>query len=397
MIGFVKVCLTFIQLKLLVVGGDCNASAVYVHKFPEVVFFAFKTKLTPVIKVMHGVKGRDADYGLYKRLDKIFHVYIIQLLIIIRKQKPSYSRYKISRDTFCKQLTTSKKRIIIKSLNYGKGYNMSTKNFSCRFLPQGEEKSITHMCFAAHYDDIEFMAYHGILQCFGKNDKWFGGVVVTDGAGSPRSGLYASYTDEQMKSVRLVEQKKAAVIGEYGVMYCLGYTSSEVKQGDREVVDKIAEIIAENKPEIIYTHNPADKHDTHCAVALRVIAAIRQLPVELRPKKLLGCEVWRDLDWVNDDEKLFLDVSGHPNIAMSLASVFDSQIQGGKRYDLACDGRRLANATYYASHSTDTAERANYAIDMTPLISGGDVIDFIDGYIDSFKNDVDSRIKRLKG
>ena len=131
---------------------------------------------------------------------------------------------------------------------------MSTKNFSCRFLPQGEEKSITHMCFAAHYDDIEFMAYHGILQCFGKNDKWFGGVVVTDGAGSPRSGLYASYTDEQMKSVRLVEQKKAAVIGEYGVMYCLGYTSSEVKQGDRKVVDKIAEIIAENKPEIIYTH-----------------------------------------------------------------------------------------------------------------------------------------------
>ena len=105
--------------------------------------------------------------------------------------------------------------------------------------------------------------------------------------------------------------------------------------------------------------------------------------------------MWRDLDWVNDDEKIFMDVSGHPNIAMSLASVFDSQIQGGKRYDLACDGRRLANATYYASHATDTAERANYAIDMTPLIECGDAAEFISEYIDSFRKDVNARIKRL--
>ena len=47
-----------------------------------------------------------------------------------------------------------------------------------------------------------------IAECFGKQDKWFGGVVVTDGRGSPRSGLYADYTDEEMKSVRITEQKK---------------------------------------------------------------------------------------------------------------------------------------------------------------------------------------------
>lgn len=80
------------------------------------------------------------------------------------------------------------------------------------FVPDGEEQAAalrrtTHLCISAHQDDIEFMAYGPISECFGKKDKWFTGVVVTDGAGSPRSGLYADYTDEDMKAIRIVEQK----------------------------------------------------------------------------------------------------------------------------------------------------------------------------------------------
>ena len=81
------------------------------------------------------------------------------------------------------------------------------------FLPDGEKKKITHLCVAAHFDDVEFMAYHGVLECFGKEDAWFASAVMTDGAGSPRSGLYGDYTDEQMKAVRIKEQRKAAVVG----------------------------------------------------------------------------------------------------------------------------------------------------------------------------------------
>lgn len=265
------------------------------------------------------------------------------------------------------------------------------------FLPQGEKKKITHMCIAAHFDDVEFMAYHGVLQCFGKEDKWFASVVVTDGAGSPRSGLYGDYTDEQMKAVRIREQQKAAVVGEYGAAYNLDFTSKEVKDGDENVVKELAEVIKECRPDVIYTHNPADKHDTHLSVCLRVIAAIKSLPDEYKPKKLIGCEVWRSLDWVNDEQKVLLDVSAHPNISMSLSSVFDSQIQGGKRYELACDGRRLANATFFASHATDEAERLNYAIDMSPLMRGGDVKEYIDDYIRAFENDVMDRITKFEG
>ena len=68
----------------------------------------------------------------------------------------------------------------------------------------------THLCVAAHQDDIEIMAYHGVAECFGRKDKWFTGVVVTNGAGSPRTGIYGDFTDEEMQQVRVGEQRKAA-------------------------------------------------------------------------------------------------------------------------------------------------------------------------------------------
>ena len=72
------------------------------------------------------------------------------------------------------------------------------------YIPDGEQQDkaisrTTHLAISAHQDDIEFMAYAPIAECFGKTDKWFGGVVVTDGAGSPRSGLYANYRAEESR------------------------------------------------------------------------------------------------------------------------------------------------------------------------------------------------------
>lgn len=269
------------------------------------------------------------------------------------------------------------------------------------FIPDGKPaddalKRTTCMAISAHHDDIEIMAYHGIEQCFGRNDEWFCGVVVTNGAGSPRDGIYEKYTDEEMQKVRKLEQKKAAYVGEYGAMALLGYTSSETKDcKNNDVLEEIKELIKEARPKVVYTHNLADKHDTHVAVAIRVISAIRSLPVELRPQKVYGCEVWRSLDWVNDDEKILFDVSAHTNIAAAVLGVHDSQICGGKRYDLAADGRRLANATYSESHGTDSSTALSYAMDLTPLIMDDslDISQYIQSYIERFRNDVVNRIK----
>ncbi len=256
----------------------------------------------------------------------------------------------------------------------------------------------THMAISAHQDDIEMMAYDGILRCFGKDNQWFFAVVVTDGAGSPRTGLYKNFTDEKMKAVRKLEQKKAAFLGEYGLLALLDYTSPSVKDPlDHNIIDDLKELIKAAKPEIIYTHNPADRHDTHLGTVIKTVQAIRELPVEVHPQKLYGCEVWRSLDWVNDDEKVLFDTSTHPNIAAALVEVFDSQISGGKRYDLATQGRRLANATYSKSNLPDGLSLQAYGIDLTPLIRNPklDIIFYIQGYIDRFKNNVTEKIAKL--
>ena len=113
------------------------------------------------------------------------------------------------------------------------------------YIPDGTQEQAaisrtTHLAISAHQDDIEFMAYAPIAECFGSKDKWFGAIIVTDGAGSPRSGLYADYTDEQMKEVRVVEQKKAACVGEYGFLTMLSHPSNAVAAFSNVAVVKMS-------------------------------------------------------------------------------------------------------------------------------------------------------------
>ncbi|GIV19389.1 MAG: hypothetical protein KatS3mg023_1140 [Armatimonadota bacterium] len=272
------------------------------------------------------------------------------------------------------------------------------------FVPDGTpvEQALartTHLAVGAHQDDLEIMAYRGILECFQREDRWFCGVNVTNGAGSPRDDLYKDYTDEMMQVVRRKEQKKAAVVGEYTAQIFLDYSSAATKDGSNPAVkEDLKKVFLATRPQIVYTHNLADKHDTHVAVTLRVIAALRELPDDAKPQQVLGCEVWRDLDWMADSDKVAMDVSAHENLAASLLGVFDSQICGGKRYDLATMGRRRAHATYAESHGVDVSTSLIYAMDLTPLIQDPslDVGQYVQGFIDRFAQDVQARIAKVR-
>ncbi|HNY42290.1 MAG TPA: PIG-L family deacetylase [Bryobacteraceae bacterium] len=256
----------------------------------------------------------------------------------------------------------------------------------------------THLSIAAHQDDIEIMALDGIMKGFGLDDKWFGAVIVTNGAGSPRDGLYGRYSDAEMMTVRRLEQKKAAFVGEYSFVAFLDHPSSVVKNGSNpDPVADIKAILEASKPEAVYTHNLADKHDTHVGVTLHTLRAIRSMAAADRPKKVFGCEVWRDLDWMTDSDKIAFEFNEHENIAASLVGVFDSQIAGGKRYDLATLARRRAHATYHQSHSVDAAQMLNFAMDLTPLIENDDLDPtvYVEGYVNRFLDEVRSRISKL--
>lgn len=271
------------------------------------------------------------------------------------------------------------------------------------FIPNGQEMEsalarTTHMAIAAHQDDIEMMAAQPILECFRRTDLWFSGVVVTDGRSSPRAGSYKDFTDDKMFAVRTQEQFKAAAIGKYAAQVVLGYPSEMVKDIKQQgPVDDLLQLLRAAKSRFVYTHNLADRHDTHVAIALRVIAAIRALPLDERPEKLYGCEVWRGLDWLTNGDQVKLDVSAEEDLQLALLRVFDSQIAGGKRYDLASMGRRQANATFSESHSTDTSTGISYAMDMSPLIFEEKLnpLDFVQSLLERFSQDVSGRLQRL--
>lgn len=256
----------------------------------------------------------------------------------------------------------------------------------------------THLALAAHQDDIEIMAIDGILQCYRRAERRFTGVVVTNGSGSPRDDLYAAYTDAEMQIVRWQEQRAAAVVGDYAAQILLDHPSAEVQDpANTAVVADLEQILLATRPQVVYTHNLADKHNTHVAVALKALVALRRLPAEARPHAVYGCEVWRGLDWLLDEDRVAFDCSARESLQAALLGVFDSQICGGKRYDLATLGRRRANATYCASHATDTTTGMAFAMDLTPLIADPtrDIAAYVQGYITRFASDVQTRIRKF--
>jgi len=269
---------------------------------------------------------------------------------------------------------------------------------SAGLTPEAALARTTHLCVIAHQDDIEINAYPAVAECYGRSDKFFTGVVMTNGAGSARTGKYGHVTDAQMQEIRKEEQRTAARLGKYNLQLQLSHPSSDVKKsGNAAVAGDLAAIFDGCRPSVVYLHQPADKHDTHVGCFLRCIEAIRALPRDRRPGRVLGVEGWRDLDWLADADKVALNASPMPDLAEKLVAVFDSQIAGGKRYDLAAMGRRLSNATFFASHATDTTNAISLAMDLTPLVQDDtlSVADFTLRHIENLRADVAGRLAKM--
>jgi LmbE family N-acetylglucosaminyl deacetylase len=249
------------------------------------------------------------------------------------------------------------------------------------FIPDGTSweaasRRVTHLVVAAHADDVEIMAWHAVLHAEG-----LAAVIVTDGRDS---------------DTRLLEQKRAASRGNYAVVIWLDHASADVKQAAYPALaSDLGAVLSAVRPRLVYTHNPADRHDTHVAVALHTVQALRANPSSV--ERVLGCEVWRALDWLQAQDKVTLDVSAAEDRLMPLIGVFESQI-AGKRYDLAAAGRKRANATFLDSHAVDRASAVEYAMDLTPLVRDPtlDIARWTLQFVERFARDVEARLARWK-
>ena len=250
------------------------------------------------------------------------------------------------------------------------------------FIPDGSSweaacARVTHLVVAAHADDVEIMAWHAVLHA-----QALAAVIVTDGGD---------------RRTRLLEQKRAASRGNYAVMIWLDHASADVKQARfPALASDLSAVLSAVQPRQVYTHNPADKHDTHVAVALHTVQALRANPSSV--ERVLGCEVWRALDWLQAEDKVALDVSAAEERLLPLIGEFDSQIAGGKRYDLGAAGRKRANATFLDSHAADQASAMEYAMDLTPLVRDPtlDVSRWTLQLVERFRKDVEARLAAWK-
>lgn len=240
------------------------------------------------------------------------------------------------------------------------------------YIPDNEKfskalKRITHLAIGAHQDDIELMAASGIAACYRHEQSWFGGITLTDGAGSQRGGIYTSYSETEMCSIRRKEQKTAAMVGEYSAHIFMNFTSQELKaSGQDDIVTKLIKIISYVKPEVIYCHSFLDHHLTHAAASVKVMEAVRRLPEDLRPNQVYGCEVWGSLEWLPEKYRVALPVDKNLNIIASLNQLYDSQLSFGKDFYQAANGRRIANAVF---DMNGDKEQLTYAMDLSGLIS----------------------------
>ena len=231
----------------------------------------------------------------------------------------------------------------------------------------------THLGIGAHPDDLEIIAWQGIAHCYDKPTAWFTGLVLSDGAGSPRAGAYADYSNAAMVEQRCREQRNAARLGKYSVQLQLGATSEALQAPEGAgavagIVEDIVAILRACQPEVVYLHNLADAHATHVACARHALNALRRLPAAELPQAVWGVEAWRSLDWLPEEYRTVLPLPADASLQVALLQQHDSQINGGKRYDLAVIARQTANATLACSHGVDIHPAAALAMDLMPLL-----------------------------
>lgn len=239
----------------------------------------------------------------------------------------------------------------------------------------------TDLAVVAHPDDLELLLPTVLASCSSQPDRSFVGVVCTDGAGS--IGVEGAPTGSTLLvALRADEQRAACEVGGHAVVM-LGCDSTALRDPGRrgEVARVVADILRTCEPAVVYTHALLDRHVTHVAVALAVVDAARRAgragtdttsggrdsASRGRQPPLLGVEGWCSLDWLADDDRVELPGIDDARLGRRLAACFGSQL-AHKRYDVAMEGRRRANATLHRHDAPDAADELTLALDMTQLV-----------------------------
>ena len=276
------------------------------------------------------------------------------------------------------------------------------KNEAECYVPDGASPDAamgraTILAIGAHPDDLVVMALPGILEALHRGGRQFFGIVATHGGSDPRTGSYAGLTYDEIREIRREEQCQAADIGGYSGIVQLMYDSREVKDlADTRLERDLQAILDAVRPDRVFLHNPCDRHDTHVAVCLRSIRALRAVTASTgwMPEAVLGCEVWRSLDWVVHHDRVHVRLHDEGMLSDHLIHAYKSQYAQNTQYEMALRGRRIVNATHQEALSQGEAHQVEFAMDLLPLVRDPslDVETFVRHILHHFEHDVMSRV-----
>lgn len=264
------------------------------------------------------------------------------------------------------------------------------------YAPDGADESTalartTELVVGAHPDDVELMVPGVIGECRGRDDRWVTAVVITTGAGSVRPPDEPDLAGAALAARRVAEQRAAADLGGYGALVMLGLASGDLADtaAAGRVQERLVEVLRAARPDRVYLHDLTDLHPTHVAAARLTLDALRSLDGGRQPSRVVACEGWRSLAWLDPSRRVALDVTGHEALAVELLGCFASQL-GAKGYAGAAPGRRRANAVFADPHRADAAREVVYGMDLTPLVAdpGLDPSTFVLALIDEFRSGV---------
>ena len=233
----------------------------------------------------------------------------------------------------------------------------------------------THMAIVAHADDDGVLAGQAISETYLNPDKHLTVIVVSASPGTGRPPGYEGFDDAAMVAIRRREQIDASDVGCYAATAQLGFSKNEImglENGDFTAAHNIQVTLRDilrHTPRLdsLYLHSIFDEHDTHQALTMLTLDALRELEKAERPQNCYGVEVSSSLSWLPPEHKKRLFISQMRTVKAILGR-YKTEL-AKRKYDEGVEGRSIANAVFQRDMGTSPAEPYLCALDYGSILN----------------------------
>lgn len=188
---------------------------------------------------------------------------------------------------------------------------------------------------AAHGDD-EILGCGGTMACHASEGDEVHLVLTAD-------GVTARGDDKELQKRNEAVEKSCAIVGAQAPIL-LGFPDNRMDSVPLlDIVQALENVVADIKPDIIYTHHVGDLNIDHTLTHRAVLTACRPQPGALVPQAIYGFEILSSTEWADQgQEEIF-----RPVHYVEITDCIDKKLEALKCYDV--EMREAPHARSYES------------------------------------------------